>query len=129
MDIAFQSRISIAIKYKELDSERRKRIWENFIDRLSDAEVEAKDQLRKNLDDLKEWELNGRQIRNVLTIAQSLALTHGHRQGALKFEHVERVASETLNFQDYFESEYRESRARLGEMTDRQFREKKAKQM
>ena len=129
MDIAFQSRISIAIKYRELDSQLRWRIWTNFIDRLDNSEAEAKEQLRANLEDIKEWELNGRQIRNVLTIAQSLALAEGRRRGALRFSHVEKVATETLNFQDYFEEAYRESRARLGEVTDRQFKEKKAKQM
>jgi hypothetical protein len=129
MDLAFQSRISIAIKYNALDAPLRRRIWENFIDRLDNAEAEAKEQLRKNLDDLQEWDLNGRQIRNILTIAQSLALAQGRRRGALKYSHVEQVAIETLNFQDYFEEIYKENRARLGEMTDRQFQEKKAKQL
>lgn len=129
MDLAFQSRISVAIRYKELDAPLRRRVWESFINLLDDSEREAKDELRTNLGEIETWNLNGRQIRNVLTIAQSLVLARERRRGALTFADVERVANETLKFQDYFDGAYRESRARLGEMTDRQFQEKKAKQL
>lgn len=125
MDIAFQSRISIAIKYRELDIEVRQRIWTNFIDRLDDSESEAKAELRENIDTAAKWELNGRQIRNVLTIAQSIALAQGRRRGALRFSHVEKVALETLNFQDYFDEASHSNRLQLGEVADRrEFKQK-----
>src|SRR5262249_8113099 len=117
-DTAFQSRIHVAVRYKPLGPQIRRKIWENFIERLDDGEQQAKEELRQNLDDLAEWELNGRQIRNVLTIAQSLALSRGRRSGAMRYAHVEKVASETIGFQEYFESTLRESRTRLGETTD-----------
>jgi hypothetical protein len=127
MDIAFQSRISIGIKYRELDSDFRQQIWTNFINRLDDCESEAKIELRNNIDTLAAWELNGRQIRNVLTIAQSIALAQGHRKGALRFSHVERVASETLNFQDFFVEASHQSKQQLLEVgggRDKQFQQK-----
>ena len=102
MDPAFKSRIHIAIRYKELNSAQRGRIWENFIDRLDDSEARAKDEMRDHIEDLQEWELNGRQIRNVLMIAQSLALSKHRMRGALKFDHVEEVARRTLEFQRFF---------------------------
>jgi hypothetical protein len=127
MDIAFQSRISIGIRYRELDGDFRKQIWTNFINRLADNESEAKIELRDNIDTLAAWELNGRQIRNVLTIAQSIAVAQGRRKGALRFSHVERVASETLNFQDFFVEASHQSKQQLLEVgagRDKQFQQK-----
>lgn len=124
MDLAFQSRISIAIKYRSLDRQMRRRIWENFLDLL---DAEAKRELSENLDKMQEWPLNGRQIRNVLTMAQSISGTEGFPRKTLRYHIVEEVAEQTLRFQDYFEDVYRESRSRLGEITDRQFREKKTR--
>jgi hypothetical protein len=125
MDIAFQSRVSLAIKYNSLLPALRRQIWLNFITRLSDTEKVAKEQLLEHLDEIQEWELNGRQIRNVMTMAQSLALAENRMSGTLKLEHVEQVAAETLRFQDYFDEEYRESRVQLSDMKDRGFREKR----
>lgn len=126
MDIAFQSRISIAIKYQTLDTEMRRNIWENFIELLDDSEMQTKRELTRNLNKIQEWPLNGRQIRNVLTMAQSISGTDNFPRRALSFSLVQEVAEQTLNFQDYFEDVYRESRSRLGDIADRQFREKKA---
>ena len=100
MDLAFQSRISIAIKYRTLGREMRRSIWENFIDLL---EGEAKRELTGNMDQIQEWPLNGRQIRNVLTMAQSISGTKGFPRNALSYRLVEEVAEQTLKFQDYFE--------------------------
>lgn len=124
MDIAFQSRISIAIKYQTLDTDMRRNIWQNFINLLDSSEAAAKRELTERLDEIQEWPLNGRQIRNVLTMAQSVAGTDGLPKRSLNYELVEEVANETLKFQDYFEDAYRESRQRLGEIPDRQFKQK-----
>jgi hypothetical protein len=125
MDIAFQSRVTLAIKYNSLTTLLRRQIWINFIERLGSVEKVAQDQLLERLDDIQEWELNGRQIRNVLTMAQSLAYAEKRIRGSLRYDHVEQVALETLRFQDYFDEEYRESRVKLGDMKDRGFREKR----
>jgi hypothetical protein len=129
MDIAFQSRVSLAVKYNHLTPDLRGQIWLNFINRLEPEEAEGKAQLLEHLDDIKEWQLNGRQIRNVLRMAQAIALSKERRRGALTYQQVEQVANETLNFQYYFEEEYRESRSQLGDMKDRKFRQKRLSQV
>ncbi|KAI9675245.1 MAG: hypothetical protein M1822_008982 [Bathelium mastoideum] len=116
IDLAFQSRIHIAIKYDMLTPERRRRIWERFIDRLDEREEEAKSELRAKLDDIQEWELNGRQIRNVLSIAESTALNSQQRRGALRYRHVETVANETLDFQDFFQESHKQRKNQIAEI-------------
>ncbi|KAF2028630.1 P-loop containing nucleoside triphosphate hydrolase protein, partial [Setomelanomma holmii] len=73
IDPAFQSRIHIAIKFSHLRTNTRRAIWKAFIERLHETESIGKDELLDNIETMSEWELNGREIRNVLTIAQSLA--------------------------------------------------------
>ncbi len=128
MDVAFQSRVSFAFRYNALTPELRRQIWLNFINRLDKSETTAKKELTENLESMKEWELNGRQIRNILRMSQSIALSRGKRRGAMNFAIVEQVANETLGFQGYFDEEYRESRSKLGDLSQRRFREKLAPQ-
>ncbi|ETS86639.1 hypothetical protein PFICI_00467 [Pestalotiopsis fici W106-1] len=123
MDVAFQSRVSLAIKYSELSPALRRQIWLNFIARLGSSETEAKEQLLARLDDIKEWKLNGRQIRNVITMAQSLALAENRMRGRLRFDHIQQVAADTLGFQDLFEEEYRTSKVQLSNMGSHRFPE------
>ena len=59
---------------------------------------------------MSEWELNGREIRNVLTIAQRLALAKRKSGGGLRFEHVDQVADEAMKFQEYFLKSAEENR-------------------
>ena len=123
MDPAFKSRIHVAIRYKDLTPVQRGHIWENFIDRLDDSEARAKEEMREHIQDMQAWELNGRQIRNVLMIAQSLALSKHRMRGALKFDHVEEVARRTLEFQDFFDEDEKEPRSQLETVPGRRFRE------
>ena len=127
MDVAFQSRIHIAIKYPALTSTFRRRIWIRFIQRLDDKETEAKRELEEHLDDLEKWELNGRQIRNVLSLAESIALNKERRRGALRFRHVEEVANATLDFQHFFDDAAKDRRSQVGDIGGRQFQERRSK--
>lgn len=127
MDVAFQSRVSLAVRFGPLTAELRRQVWLHFVARLDPAEVRAREELRARLDDVQQWELNGRQIRNVLRMAQSAARARERRRGAMRFAHVEHVVNETLRFQDYFEEEYRESRWKLEEIDKgRQFQQKRS---
>jgi len=65
-DEAFHSRISIALHYQALDQTARKQIWENL---LSSAKIEAK----LDCEELSQYELNGRQIKNIIRLAQTIA--------------------------------------------------------
>lgn len=127
IDVAFQSRIHIALKYAALVPAVRRQIWEKFIDRLDASEVRAKDELSERLDDLQEWNLNGRQIRNIIMIAQSLSLSLERRRGALSYADIEAVANKTLEFQDFFEEDANDRRSQLSKVSNaagnRQYRQ------
>ncbi|KAI1087940.1 hypothetical protein F5B19DRAFT_33422 [Rostrohypoxylon terebratum] len=80
-DEAFKSRIQLALYYPELGPSQRRRIWRNFLDRLSEVDGEAidLDDLHDNLDDLKDVKMNGREIRNAITTARQLAQFRNER--------------------------------------------------
>lgn len=110
MDPAFQSRIHIAIKFTPLKTNVRRAIWKAFIQRLDESESIGQDELLDNIDTLSELELNGREIRNVLTIAQSLAIAKRKSGGGLRYEHVNQVADDTISFREYFKKAEEENK-------------------
>jgi len=67
-DRAFHSRISVALKYEDLDWKARAKIWQNFLDMSNIKNIDVQS-LAVN------YELNGRQIKNVVRLAQSLSLS------------------------------------------------------
>ncbi|KAE9407473.1 P-loop containing nucleoside triphosphate hydrolase protein [Gymnopus androsaceus JB14] len=94
-DEAFQSRIHIALKYNDLPSESRRAVWKTFLSRLGDDKVDMDD---KAYDVLEKHILNGRQIKNAVKTAKSLAEFNGER---VALETVETV----LNIQKDFEKD------------------------
>lgn len=83
-DDAFKSRIHVPLRYTSLSVECRKTIWQNFCSRVPGG---------TNIDDdglgrLAQHELNGRQIKNVVKTAESLAAFEGTK---LDFERLEEV--------------------------------------
>jgi hypothetical protein len=64
-DKAFHSRISVALKYPSMTAETRKQVWTNL---LRAARVEG-----LQIDTLASIPLNGRQIKNAIRLAQTLA--------------------------------------------------------
>eukprot|EP00741_Cyanophora_paradoxa_P017280 tig00020961_g16690.t1 len=68
-DQAFHSRISVALKYAPLDAEARGAVWRTL---LQAAGVEGLDPAA-----LARHDLNGRQIKNTIRLAQSLARAQG----------------------------------------------------
>ncbi|KAL8718385.1 MAG: hypothetical protein Q9225_004477 [Loekoesia sp. 1 TL-2023] len=69
IDTAFQSRIHFSIQYPDLDTTSRRVIWSNFIRAHSEPSEITEDHISK----LAEWDLNGRQIKNAVACASSLA--------------------------------------------------------
>ena len=69
IDAAFQSRIHVSIEYPDLTSASRRTIWANFL-KGSTIKSSLTD---KDIAELAELKLNGRQIKNVLKTAQLLA--------------------------------------------------------
>lgn len=77
IDDAFLSRVHLAIGYQVLDAETRKKIWSGFFRKLvrerADKVQIAPDAKKWVLDTTGETQLNGRDIRNALQTAITLA--------------------------------------------------------
>ena len=98
-DEAFKSRIQVALHYENLNRSARKKIWQNFLDMLEEDEEDVNfDEIKFHLDDLAGKELNGRQIRNVLTTARQLAIFKKER---LDYGHLEQALSVSSDFTNY----------------------------
>jgi SpoVK/Ycf46/Vps4 family AAA+-type ATPase len=93
-DDAFQSRIHVALRYRDLDTDTRDQIWRAFLGKVGAAdnisETEWNNMITK--------QLNGRQIKNAVRTSQALA--HSRKQ-ELKFEHINQV----LSVMEQFESD------------------------
>ncbi len=68
LDPAFKSRISIIIGYENLSVQSRQTVWTNL---LKAAGISLTDQ---DISNLAKYEINGRQIKNSIRMAQSLSL-------------------------------------------------------
>ncbi|KIX00295.1 uncharacterized protein Z518_10434 [Rhinocladiella mackenziei CBS 650.93] len=99
-DEAFKSRIQLSLHYDALGLPQRRKVWRNLIKHLEDMEEEAVDyeDLRDHIDELAGKPLNGRQIRNCITLARQLAQYNGDK---LKHEHLEDVIQTQANFDSY----------------------------
>jgi SpoVK/Ycf46/Vps4 family AAA+-type ATPase len=93
-DEAFKSRIQLALYYEPLGHGERKQIWKNFIRRLQGMEKNIDyDDVEMYYDELAAHDLNGRQIRNCITIARQLAqfkgkkMTYAHLTHSIKISH------------------------------------------
>lgn len=100
-DEAFKSRIQLALHYDSLNREQRKHIWNTFIKRLEelDEPIEAMD-IYTNIEALSEKPLNGRQIRNAITIARQLALSEKEK---LSSKHLHESIRISGHFDEYLQ--------------------------
>ncbi len=73
-DTAFKSRIHLAIKYPKLHSASRRKLWYNFLSQASTESAEHLD-MSGALDQLKQESVNGRQIKNIVRTAFTLAVS------------------------------------------------------
>ncbi|KAF4461135.1 P-loop containing nucleoside triphosphate hydrolase [Fusarium albosuccineum] len=72
-DEAFQSRIHFCFQYEDLDAAARGTLWSEFLNRVKEttsAEIRVDETEMNRLSEIK---LNGRQIKNVISIAQAVA--------------------------------------------------------
>jgi len=88
-DPAFHSRITIAIHYPDLDQQARAKIWELFLQR---GNIDGLD-----VAELSQYQLNGRQIKNVIRLAQAVAWSEG--KANVTMEDVQVCIDNTLAFQ------------------------------
>ena len=84
MDLAFDSRVDIRLHYPALDTIARRKVWQNFVDKLPDGSNIGSEELNR----LAEVELNGRQIKSAMKTAYLLA---SGNEEIVRFEHVQSV--------------------------------------
>lgn len=77
IDPAFESRIHFSFHYPDLNFEARKQIWQTFWKRAGIEGVKPADLTEDELAKLAKHALNGRQIKNTVASALSLALEEG----------------------------------------------------
>jgi SpoVK/Ycf46/Vps4 family AAA+-type ATPase len=127
-DEAFKSRILLSLHYDNLGEGQRTKIWKNFFKRLKELEdadnrqetslslssvTELGTRKRKSqgvtegvdfddvecyITELAKHELNGRQIRNVITTARQLAVSRNQLMGYEHLKHVIKVSSKFDNY-------------------------------
>ncbi|KAJ5081385.1 hypothetical protein NUU61_009649 [Penicillium alfredii] len=105
-DVAVHSRIHVAIRYRELDEKRAIAIFRNFLDPLNDQGK------IRDMEDIMEWlegdihrmNFDGRQIRNVVTSACSLA--QAQRSSQLEKSHLIKMADNVKDYKLEFIKQY-----------------------
>lgn len=100
-DIAVQSRVNLGIKYNNLTMGQKFQIFSQFINSIPEDNIDSKETIeewfREDGDAMEYLEhLNGRQVRNVLFSAGSLAQRQG---GVLTLDQIKTMAKHTARFQ------------------------------
>lgn len=96
-DEAFQSRIHVALQYSDLDKPARKTVWKNFLAKIKNVDIDD-----ASLDVLSDHNYNGRQIKNCVRTAKTLAEREGQ---ALCLEQIETVLQIQQEFAHVFGTE------------------------
>ncbi|KAG6865036.1 hypothetical protein C0991_005528 [Blastosporella zonata] len=94
-DEAFLSRIHVALHFYELSQESKEQVWTAFIKKLRVSHVVTPEQIKE----LATRNINGRQIKNAVRTAQSLAVGRGE---TMEYHHF----VETLDAIDEFTKEF-----------------------
>ncbi|PMD16287.1 P-loop containing nucleoside triphosphate hydrolase protein [Hyaloscypha hepaticicola] len=106
IDAAFMSRIQVAIHMDTLNENQRNTLWKNWFEnenlKLKPPNREA---LLGEVNKWAEIELNGREIRNTLNIAQSLAFSRTKEDGNMSCNDLKEAAREAQSFRKYFRTE------------------------
>ncbi|KAF3760466.1 hypothetical protein M406DRAFT_47189 [Cryphonectria parasitica EP155] len=92
LDDAFKSRIHIPIRYTDLDVKSKLQIWHNFCNKVPGGVSISEDEFQT----LAEYDLNGRQIKNVVKAAESLA---AFDQVQLDFKQIQQVTKIQATFE------------------------------
>ncbi|KAJ3018814.1 UNVERIFIED_CONTAM: hypothetical protein HDU68_010978 [Siphonaria sp. JEL0065] len=96
-DSAFKSRITLALKYNDLDATARSQIWTTFLDRS-----EGVGNWNLDVNELSQAAINGREIKNVVRLAKAMA---GSSVDPITMENVRKVLLMMRNFDEEVEEE------------------------
>ncbi|GME41109.1 ATPAse AAA+ type core protein [Neofusicoccum parvum] len=123
IDEAFMSRVHVVIGFNQLDREKRRVIWESFIDKLK-REMEGKIRISPEAeafvlddDEMGSVEWNGREIRNAFQTAISLAefeATEDQERGeeeetVVGVEHFRQIMEMSRTFKDHVDTVRKEN--------------------
>lgn len=112
LDVAVLSRIHLAIRYKDLQANDIINIFSTFL-KKADIDPEDKGDIERWVKrDATEYNLNGRQIRNIVTSAQALARSE---KKLLTRDHLDDVLKMTDKFQRALQDVISQSRHNLGQ--------------
>lgn len=101
-DEAFQSRIHVALRYRDLDVKAREQVWRNFIHKIEKGPQAVETNISElDYTFLANVDLNGRQIKNAARTALSLADNEGKK---LDVQYVKNV----LGVVEAFEKDFKE---------------------
>lgn len=101
-DEAFSSRIQVSLHFPLLDRPSRRQIWLNFLEMMREDEEEVDFAgLERRVEELSDLEINGRQIRNVLTTARQLAI---FKMVTMEWEHVQKAIRAAADFTRYIQT-------------------------
>jgi AAA+ superfamily predicted ATPase len=78
LDHAFQSRVDLFLPYADLTWTARRQVWAHFINRTGQDKFSISE---KEMDQLAEAKLNGREIKNLVKSAHLLSLKGGEKIG------------------------------------------------
>jgi len=110
LDIAGQSRIHLAIRYDDLTRDQKIKVFQMFLRQLRPDSIKNEDDILNFIEEYgSEYKLNGRQIRNVVGAALSLARSRVNRVGGdgderMTVKHLKNVLKITKDFQEQLES-------------------------
>lgn len=91
IDKAFFSRISLSLYYEALGVRDRRTVWKNLAG-MNDIRLNSNE-----LDQLSAYDLNGREIKNVLKLASALA---GRDDQPVRISYMIKVIDQGINFKD-----------------------------
>lgn len=112
MDVAFQSRIQVALGFDDLKPRGRSKIWEGLLkSRQKTIDADAFEEIMKKVHSLANANLNGRQIRNALNIAEGYAFNELGKPGMLNFSHIQNAVKAAEGFQKFFDKARENSRS------------------
>lgn len=119
IDVAVISRIHLAIRYEDLSVDQMRSIFKYFLDQLEPGCIAN----RESIDDFIEsfghhYNLNGRQIRNVVSAALAAARHEADAgvngkpkgDGRMTFKHLKSVCEMTRDFQEQLKENTRQQR-------------------
>ncbi|KAH8123348.1 hypothetical protein LI328DRAFT_156945 [Trichoderma asperelloides] len=97
------SRIQIGISFQSMTPKIRAEVWTQLLTLNGRDKILGPEALRSIQTKLSKYELNGRQIRNVLNVAEGLAFQEYGEEGKLEYRHIEEATKAAAEFQKMLE--------------------------